>query len=120
VRDGEPSGRSRDRQSMPCPLSGEVLLDARLSNFGAELLDICGDGDRFDLFEAEAMVLAPVEEAFYRARVCHPRVAAAYRAELPRAAAQRLSSTYFIVYKERTQKSLPATLVRQVRAATGE
>jgi len=38
-----------------------VLLDARTSNLGAEFLDISGDRDRLDIFQAEAMVLAPVE-----------------------------------------------------------
>ena len=46
----------------------QVLFDARLSNFGAQLFDICGDRDTLDVFQAEVMVVAPVEEAFYRAR----------------------------------------------------
>jgi hypothetical protein len=43
-----------------------VLFDARLSSFGAQLLDICGDRDGLNVFQAEALVVPPVEEAFYR------------------------------------------------------
>src|SRR6266851_1878563 len=55
---------------------GQVLLDARLSNFGAQLLDICGNRDGLDIIQLEVMILTPVEESFYRARVRH-RVAVA-------------------------------------------
>jgi hypothetical protein len=55
----------------------QVLFDARLSNFGAQLLDICGDGDGLDVLQPEMVLITPVEEAFYRARVRRPRIAVA-------------------------------------------
>jgi hypothetical protein len=54
-----------------------VLLDARPSNFGVQFLNICCDRDGLDVLEAEAVVLASVEEAFYRARVSYPGIAVA-------------------------------------------
>src|SRR6266851_9954341 len=35
---------------------GQVLLDARLSNFGAQLLDICGNRDGLDIIQLEVMI----------------------------------------------------------------
>ena len=53
----------------------QLLLDARLSNFAA-LLDISCEGDGLDVLQTEVVVIAPIEEAFFTARVRHPRVAA--------------------------------------------
>jgi hypothetical protein len=44
----------------------QVLFDARLNNFGTELRDICRDSDRLDVLQLKMMVIAPIEEAFYR------------------------------------------------------
>ena len=54
-----------------------MLFDTRLSNFGAQLLDISRDGDGLDVLQPEVVAIAPIEEAFYRARVRHPGIAVA-------------------------------------------
>jgi hypothetical protein len=46
----------------------QVLLGTRLSNVGAQLFQICSNGDGFNVLQTEAMSLAPIEEAFDRAQ----------------------------------------------------
>jgi hypothetical protein len=50
-------------------------LTGRLRGLVAELLDVRRDRDCFDLVKFEAVLVAPIEELLYRARVSHARVA---------------------------------------------
>ena len=55
----------------------QMLLDARLGNFGAQLLDVSCYGYGFDVLQPQVVVIAPIEESFYRARIRHPGIAVA-------------------------------------------
>src|SRR5713226_6207444 len=57
------------------PDGRQVLFDGRLRSLVAELLDVRRDRDCLDLVKFEAVLVAPVEELLYRARVSHARVA---------------------------------------------
>src|SRR5216683_4783974 len=57
------------------PDGRQVLFDRRLRSLVAELLDVRCDRDCFDLVKLEPVLVAPIEELLYRARVSHARVA---------------------------------------------
>jgi hypothetical protein len=52
-----------------------MLFDGRFADSRAKLFDVSGNGNGLDVLHFEPTVVAPVEELFYRARVCHPGVA---------------------------------------------
>jgi hypothetical protein len=52
----------------------QVLLHGRLGGVCTELLDVCGDGNRLDIIQTKAVILAPIEEQPYRARIRHPGI----------------------------------------------
>ncbi len=54
-----------------------MLLDGGLRDRAAELLDVRRDRDRLDITELQPAFVAPIEEAFDRARIRGPRVAVA-------------------------------------------